>query len=111
MFGSVINGCSGDSNREKEEFVMEQEPILVDGFVFFDRQEAAIAESESKKIQQIEEKLNYNNYETVAMIYLKCIQNEVFHTVVGCSFLKKLQSHLQQNTYDKIDFSKSRESA
>ena len=86
---------------------MEREQIVVDGFVFYDKQEATVAENESKKIRQIEEKLNYSNYEAVAMIYLKCIQNELFHTVIGCSYLKKLQSHLQQNQYDKIDFEKN----
>lgn len=86
---------------------MEQEQYIVDGFVFYDKQEATIAESESKKIQQIEEKLKYDNLEAVAMIYLKGIQNQLFRTVVGCSYLKKLQFHLQQNQYDKIDFDKN----
>ena len=72
---------------------MEQEQYIVDGFVFCDKQEATIAESESKKIQQIEEKLKYDNLEAVAMIYLKGIQNQLFRTVVGCSYLKKLQFH------------------
>ena len=85
---------------------MEREQFVVDGFVFFDKQDATLAESESKKIQQIEEKLNYENYETVAMIYIKCIQNGVFQTMIGCSYLKKLQMYLQQNQYDKIDFEK-----
>ena len=86
---------------------MEREQFVVDGFVFFDKQDATIAENESKKIQQIEEKLNYSNLEAVAMIYVKSIQNELFHTVVGCSYLKKLQCHLKENQYDNVDFQKN----
>lgn len=90
----------------KEERYMEWEQLVVGGFVFPNRQEAAIAENEVKKIEQLEEKLNYNNLDAVAMIYVKSIQNELFHTVIGCSYLKKLQTYLVQQQYDKIDFGK-----
>lgn len=85
---------------------MEWEQLVVDGFVFPNKQEAAIAENEVKKIEQLEEKLNYENLDAVAMIYVKSIRNELFQTAVGCSYLKKLQSHLQQNQYDKVNFEK-----
>lgn len=85
---------------------MEWEQLVVDGFVFPNKQEAAIAENEVKKIEQLEEKLNYENLDAVAMIYVKSIRNELFQTAVGCSYLKKLQSHLEKNQYDKVNFEK-----
>ena len=86
---------------------MGQEQYVIDGFCFKNKQDATLAENEIKKIQQIEEKINYDNLDAVAMIYIKCIQNQIFQTVVGCSFLKKLQMHLQQNRYEKLDFEKN----
>lgn len=85
---------------------MEWEQLVVDGFVFPNRKEAATAEMELKKIEQLEEKLNYDNLDAVAMIYTKSIRNELFQTVVGCSYLKRLQNYLQQKQYDKVDFDK-----
>ena len=40
------------------------------------------------------------------MIYTKSINNELFRTMVGCSYLKRLQVFLLQNQYDKVDFDK-----
>ena len=85
---------------------MEWEQLVVDGFVFSSKQEATIAVSELKRIEQLEKKLNYDNLDAVAMIYTKSISNELFRTMVGCSYLKRLQVVLLQNQYDKVDFDK-----
>ena len=85
---------------------MEWEQLVVDGFVFSSKQEATIAVSELKRIEQLEKKLNYDNLDAVAMIYTKSISNELFRTMVGCSYLKRLQVFLLQNQYDKVDFDK-----
>jgi len=78
----------------------------VDGFAFTSSKAAADAQEDLQRIAQLEGKLNYNNLDAVAMVYIKSIQNELFHTVVGGSFLKRLQIYLQQKGYQKIDFEK-----
>lgn len=76
------------------------------GFLFDNKEEAECAREELEKINQLEEKLNYDNLDAVAMVYIKGIKNQLFHSVVGYSFLKRLQTILEDNHYNKIAFDK-----
>ncbi|MDE7275080.1 MAG: hypothetical protein K2N95_18880 [Lachnospiraceae bacterium] len=70
---------------------------VVDGFQFGTQKDAELAESEQLRIERLEEKLDYQNYEMVNAVYKKAINNRVFKTPVGYAFLKKLQRILHEN--------------
>ncbi len=68
---------------------------VVDGFQFGTQQDAELARNEQLRIERLEEKLDYQNYEMVGAVYKKA-NNRVFKTPVGYDFLKKLQRRLQE---------------
>lgn len=69
---------------------------VVDGFQFGTQQDAELARNEQLRIERLEEKLDYQNYEMVGAVYNKALNNRVFKTPVGYDFLKKLQRRLQE---------------
>ena len=85
---------------------MKWEERIVDGFLFEEAGQMSEAQDDMQRIAQLEDKLNYDNLDAVAMVYIKSVQNELFHTVVGASYLKRLQLYLKQNGYQRIDFDK-----
>ncbi|MEZ3462566.1 MAG: hypothetical protein K1W23_10535 [Lachnospiraceae bacterium] len=70
---------------------------VVDGFQFGTQQDADLAQNEWLRIERLEEKLDYQNYEMVEAVYKKALNNRVFKTPVGYDFLKRLQRILQEN--------------
>lgn len=72
----------------------EKKEYLVDGFLFETEIEAKAAKNDENKIQMLDKKLNYDNFEAVSMVYNKALENHVFETIVGEVYLKKLQEHL-----------------
>ncbi|MDE7029867.1 MAG: hypothetical protein K2P63_07800 [Lachnospiraceae bacterium] len=70
---------------------------VVDGFQFGTQQDAELAQNEQLRIERLEEKLDYQNYEMVSAVYQKALNNRVFKTPVGYDFLKRLQRILQEN--------------
>lgn len=71
-----------------------KEDYMAGGFVFETEIEAKAAHNDENKIKMLEKKLNYDNFEAVAMVYNKAIENHIFETVVGEVYLKRLQEHL-----------------
>lgn len=76
---------------------MATESREVDGFVFATVADAEIAREEIKKIQYINEKLNFENPEAVLTIYNKMIANRLFVTPIGYAYLRDMQSYLYKN--------------
>ena len=70
---------------------------VVDGFQFGTQQDAELAQNEQFRIERLEEKLDYQNYEMVSAVYKKALNNRVFKTPVGYDFLKRLQRILRDN--------------
>ncbi|NLG02270.1 MAG: hypothetical protein GX567_00310 [Clostridia bacterium] len=69
----------------------------VDGFIFATKDDAQIAREEIKKIRYISEKMDYNHPEAILAIYNKMIQNQLFVTPVGYTFLRETQLFLLRN--------------
>lgn len=67
---------------------------VVSGFRFESIEEAEIARQEKQRVALLEEKLDYDNIASIAMIYEKAVTNSVFTTPIGLSFLLKLQQYL-----------------
>lgn len=89
---------------------------LAGGFLFRNQTDAKLAETERKKIEYLEAKLDYSKPEDILYIYNKTIEEQVFKTPVGIRYLKQLQEYLLsqekikpeqvtaiplENTYDK----------
>lgn len=69
--------------------------IIVNGFSFVNEAEAEQAEKEADGVKYIKEKTDMDNPEMVLHIYNKMIQQRLFETAVGFSYLKDLQEYLQ----------------
>lgn len=98
---------------------MENESLIVEGFVFSTMKEAQIAMKEQKNIEVIRERTEFSNPEAVYELYVKLLERNMFKTIIGYSFLYELRNilitefsydeqelptiHLPQNMeYDKV---------
>lgn len=68
---------------------------IVNGFFFENDAEAVQAGKEADGIRYIREKTDMDNPEMVLHVYNKMIQQNLFETAVGFSYLKDLQEYLQ----------------
>lgn len=73
---------------------------IVDGFQFGTEDDAALAKNEKLRIERLEEKMDYHNYDMVCAVYKKAVNKRVFKTPVGYVFLKKLQVILYDGRTD-----------
>ena len=76
--------------------IMKKEWVI-DGFCFETESEAMAAKKELEGIRYIQERLNVNRPEAVLQVYLKIIQDDMFHTPVGLCYLKELQTILLES--------------
>jgi len=84
-------------SKGREYQMADKADWVVDGFQFGTQQDAELAQNEQFRIERLEEKLDYQNYEMVSAVYKKALHNRVFKTPVGYDFLKRLQRILQDN--------------
>ncbi len=68
--------------------------LVVEGYSFLSEEDAKRAASERKRIDFIEERVDYSKPESVLAIYKKVIQERVFKTPVGFRYLRNLQDFL-----------------
>ena len=80
---------------------IQTEGLIAAGYAFLNEEDARRAANEEKRINQLEEKLDYSKPESILLIYRKAIQERVFKTPVGIQYLKKLQSYLLER--EEID--------
>ena len=81
----------------------DQKIYLVGGIAFTDIKQAKLAQIEQKRIEILDEKLNYNDIEAVANVYKKARDNRTFHTPIGITYMLRLYDWLMKNKYDDID--------
>nr|MBQ8253353.1 hypothetical protein [Lachnospiraceae bacterium] len=81
----------------------EQKIYLVGGIAFTDMKQAKLAQIEQKRIEVLDEKLNYNDIEAVANVYKKARDNRTFQTPVGITYMLRLYDWLKKNKYEGID--------
>lgn len=98
---------------------MENESLIVEGFVFSSIKEAQIAMKEQKNIEVIRERTEFSNPEAIYELYVKLMERNMFKTIIGYNFLYELRNtlitefsydeqklptiHLPQNMeYDKV---------
>ncbi|MDD2971870.1 MAG: hypothetical protein PHE02_07050 [Lachnospiraceae bacterium] len=73
----------------------DREELIVDGFQFSNERDAQAAKSEQDKVKLLESRLDYAYPDQVRMIYDKAIQNRIFKTPIGYTYLHTLQKYLQ----------------
>lgn len=71
-----------------------EEKRLAGGYLFSTEKDARLAETERKKIAYLESRIDYSKPEDILYIYDKTINDGVFKTPVGISYLKQLQEFL-----------------
>jgi hypothetical protein len=76
--------------------MMDKREQIIDGFAFFNRQDAELARQEHLKISYLESHMDMEGAppEDVLTIYKRAIQERLFKTPVGISYLKHLNSYL-----------------
>ena len=80
---------------EKRQKEQEKTSMVVEGFLFANEAEAAQARKEAEGVKYVKEKAQMDDPEMVLRIYNKMIQQRLFDTAVGYSYLKDLQEYLQ----------------
>jgi len=74
----------------------DTEELSVDGYRFQTQKDAAQAQNELKRIEKLEEKLDYGNTGMIYAVYCKALENNIFKTQIGYEFLHKLQKKLKE---------------
>lgn len=71
--------------------------LIVKGYKFGSLKDADVAREEEKKILYIGAKLNYNDPQSVLVIYNKMINNRLFITPIGQQFLNEVEHFLLES--------------
>lgn len=69
---------------------------VAQGFSFYTEKDAELAEQERKKIDYLEEHLDYSQPNKILQIYNKAIHDRIFKGPVGMLYLRKLQIYLKK---------------
>lgn len=71
-----------------------EESYLVEGYQFFSKEEAQKAERELAKMKALNEKLDEYHLPAVKAVYCKALEQQIFETQIGISYLRNLQMYL-----------------
>lgn len=85
-----------------EAMAEEAQIFVVGGIGFQDMESAKMAQNELKRIEVLDEKMDYSNTEGMAAVYEKARQNHVFRTPIGISYMMRIQNYLVQKQYPGI---------
>lgn len=65
--------------------------MIVGGYKFATVADAETARMEEKKVENLEQHLDYRKPQNVLLVYNKAIENKVFLTPIGLTYLQKMQ--------------------
>ncbi len=71
-----------------------EDDLVVEGYRFATIADAETARMELKKIDNLERNLDYRRPQNVLLVYNRALDNRVFLTPVGLSYLQKMQREL-----------------
>lgn len=72
----------------------DKNSYIVGGYCFGSAEDAEIAKQEEKKIEYLEQHMDYEQPENMLLIYKKAIENRVFQTPIGWEYMRTLQQKL-----------------
>ncbi len=84
-----IKNVTGEMIMDKKD-----EELIVGGYQFATVADAETARMEEKKVENLEQHLDYRKPQNVLLVYNKAIENKVFLTPVGLSYLQKMQTEM-----------------
>lgn len=68
--------------------------LIVGGYKFATVADAETARMEEKKVENLEQHLDYRKPQNVLLVYNKAIENQVFLTPIGLAYLRKMQTEM-----------------
>lgn len=68
--------------------------MSVGGYRFYTEKDAQLAAAELKKIDYLEERIDYSKPDSILMVYEKSIHERIFRTPVGFQYLMGLRDYL-----------------
>lgn len=74
-----------------------EDELVVGGYRFGTVADAETARMEIKKVAAVEQHLDYRKPQNVLLVYNRAIENKVFLTPVGMSYLQKMQEKLMKS--------------
>lgn len=82
---------------------MAREAIIVNGYAFYNANDAQLAETERKKVEYLRARLDTSNPDKVLIVLKKAIEDNIFKTPIGMDFLREIQIYL----LEQCDYSES----
>lgn len=64
------------------------------GFDFYTARDVKLAEAEQRKVEYLDERIDYTRPESILYVYDQAIHEQIFRTPVGIMYLKRLQDFL-----------------
>lgn len=83
----------------KNDELYQNEEFIVQNFLFVDEAELELAKSEIKKIEYIEERVDYNNVKMIYNFYNNCVENKIFVTPIGYNYMEKTRKFILESGY------------
>lgn len=71
-----------------------EDDLVVGGYRFATVADAETARMEVKKVENLEERLDYRRPQNVLLVYNRAVENQVFLTPIGLSYLQKMQKEM-----------------
>ncbi len=71
-----------------------EDDFVVGGYRFATIADAETARMEVKKVENLEERLDYRKPQNVLLVYNRAVENQVFLTPIGLSYLQKMQKEM-----------------
>ena len=71
-----------------------EDDLVVGGYRFATVADAETARMEIKKVENLEQRLDYRKPQNVLLVYNRAVDNQVFLTPVGLSYLQKMQKEM-----------------
>lgn len=77
--------------------MVDNSNLIVKGYCFGTAEDADIARQEEKKIEYLEQHMDYTRPENILLVYQKAIGSKLFRTPVGWEYLRGLQRRLLEH--------------
>ena len=71
-----------------------EDDLVVGGYRFATVADAETARMEIKKVENLEQRLDYRKPQNVLLVYNRAVENQVFLTPIGLSYLQKMQKEM-----------------
>ena len=79
---------------------VKEQIYQIDGFIFYGKKEAEQArKKEAAGVEYLKAKIDKNQPEAVLSVYNKTVEENLFETPVGLSYMRELQQYLRKIPY------------